>query len=271
MAILLAIEARHMHGLIHLWRAWALAITACAMSAELHAAEVRVAVAANFAVAFEQIAKAFAAETGHTAVVSVGSTGKFYAQIKAGAPFDVLLAADNETPQKLEDEGLAVKGQRFTYARGQLVLWTLQPGVLPVQATLAQVQGVLRQGQFKHLAMANPQLAPYGLAALETLQAMQLYEQLRPKLVMGDNIAQAAQFVATGNAEWGLVALSQVIRLTGASKGAWWPVPAHLHRPLLQDAALLQRGAQQAAAQALMQYLKTDKARAWIRQHGYEN
>jgi len=114
-------------------------------------------------------------------------------------------------------------------------------------------------------------LAPYGQAALETLQAMQLHEQLRPKLVMGDNIAQAAQFVATGNAEWGLVALSQVIMLTGASKGTWWPVPAHLHRPLLQDAALLQRGAQQATAQALMQYLKTDKARAWIRQHGYEN
>lgn len=248
---------------------WVSVLMGTFMPLHADAAQVRVAVAANFAAPFEKLAAAFTAQTGHTTLVSSGSTGKLYAQIKSGAPFDVLLAADEDTPRKLEEEGLAVKGQRFTYARGQLVLWTLQSKRLPPQATAAQVAGLLGQGRFKHLAMANPQLAPYGRAAVETLQALGVHAQLLPKLVLGDNVAQAAQFVATGNAEWGLVALSNVVLQTGAARGGWWRVPQALHRPLLQDAVLLQRGARQPAAQALMQFLQSDQARALIRQHGY--
>lgn len=253
----------------HAWLPWACLMLGALVWGAAGAGQVRVAVAANFAVPFEALAAAFTAQTGHTTLVSSGSTGKLYAQIKSGAPFEVLLAADDVTPRKLEDEGLAVKGQRLTYARGKLVLWTLQANALPPKASVKQVAHVLGQGTFKHLALANPQLAPYGRAAVETLQAMGLHARLLPKLVMGDNVAQAAQFVATGNAAWGLVALSQVLQPTGAGKGTWWRVPDTLYQPLLQDAALLRLGEQQAAARALMQFLQSDKARALIRQHGY--
>jgi len=229
-----------------------------------HADAVQVAVAANFAGPFQKIAAAFTADTGHTAVTITGSTGKFYTQIKEGAPFEVLLAADDETPRKLADEGLAVKGQQFTYAKGKLALWSARPGLVDDKGE------VLSKGAFTHLALANPKLAPYGVAGVETLKALGVYEAVQPKLVQGDNIAQAQQFVATGNAELGFVALSQVAPPDKPVVGSLWIVPARLYTPILQDAALLKRGEGNAAAVALMKYLRSDKARAVIKSYGYE-
>ena len=231
-----------------------------------HAGEVQVAVAANFAVPFQKIAADFAAATGHTAVPVVGATGKFHAQVKAGAPFEVLLAADDETPQKLIDEGFAVKGSAFTYAIGKLVLWSAQAGVVDAQGE------VLKKGAFAHLAVANPKLAPYGAAAMETLRSLGLADALAPKIVQGENIAQTFQFVSTGNAALGFVALSQVMPLQPPGKpavGSQWLVPAKLHTPILQDAVLLNKGAGKPAAQALLAYLRSDAAKAVIQSHGY--
>jgi molybdate transport system substrate-binding protein len=238
----------------------ALSALACAAQAD----EVQVAVAANFAGPFQKIAAAFTADTGHTAVAITGSTGKFYTQIKEGAPFEVLLAADDETPKKLEDEGLAVKGQHFTYAKGKLVLWSAKAGFVDDQGA------VLSKGSFAHLALANPKVAPYGAAGLETLKALGLYDAIAPKIVQGDNIAQAAQFVATGNAELGFVALSQVAPPDKSAVGSWWVVPAKYYTPILQDAALLKKGEHNAAAAALLKYLRGDKAKALIKSYGYE-
>jgi len=235
---------------------------ACAGGAQ--AGEVKVAVAANFAGPFQKIAADFAAETGHSAVVSTGSTGKFYAQIREGAPFEVLLAADDETPRKLEEEALAVKGQSFTYAKGKLVLWSAKSDLVDSEGA------VLAKGGFEHLALANPKLAPYGAAGIETLKALGAYERVAPKIVQGDNIAQALQFVATGNAELGFVALSQVAAPDKPATGSWWVVPARLYSPILQNAALLKKGESNAAATALLKYLKGDKARAVIKSYGYE-
>ncbi len=248
---------------LRFWRASA----ACLLSVwtfSAHAETVQVAVAANFAAPFQKIAADFAAQTGHKAVAITGSTGKFYTQIKEGAPFEVLLAADDETPKKLEDEGLAVKGQRFTYAKGKLVLWSIQPGRVDDKGE------VLSQGRFAHLAVANPKLAPYGAAAVQALKALGLYDTLAPKIVQGDNIAQTQQFIATGNAELGFVALSQVAPPDKAAVGSWWVVPAQLYSPLLQDATLLKKGEHNAAALALLQYLKGNKAKALIQSYGYE-
>ncbi|MBI2734578.1 MAG: molybdate ABC transporter substrate-binding protein [Aquabacterium sp.] len=226
--------------------------------------EVQVAVAANFAGPFQKIAVGFAADTGHKAVSITGSTGKFYTQIKEGAPFEVLLAADDETPRKLEDEGLAVKGQRFTYAKGKLVLWSSKAGVVDDKGE------VLRKGGFARLALANPKLAPYGAAGVEALKAMGLYDVVAPKIVQGDNIAQAYQFVSTGNADVGFVALSQVAQPDKPAVGSWWVVPAKLYAPILQDAALLKKGEGNAAAVVLLKYLKGEKAKAIIQSYGYE-
>lgn len=228
-----------------------------------HAGEVQVAVAANFAAPFQKIAADFAVATGHTAVPVVGATGKFHAQVKAGAPFEVLLAADDETPQKLIDEGLAVKGSAFTYAIGKLVLWSAQPGVVDAQGE------VLKKGAFAHLAVANPKLAPYGAAAMETLQSLGLADALAPKIVQGENIAQTFQFVSTGNAELGFVALSQVQQPGKPAVGSHWLVPAKYHTPIRQDAVLLSNGAGKPAAQALLTYLRSDAAKAVIQSHGY--
>lgn len=240
-----------MLGVVSLWSSQALA------------EEVQVAVAANFAGPFQKIAVDFGADTGHKAVAITGSTGKFYTQIKEGAPFEVLLAADDETPKKLEDEGLAVKGQRFTYAKGKLVLWSSKPGVVDDQGA------VLSKGGFARLALANPKLAPYGAAGVETLKALGLYDAVAPKIVQGDNIAQAYQFVSTGNADVGFVALSQVAPPDKPAVGSWWVVPAKLYAPILQDAALLKKGEHNAAAAALLKYLKGDKAKAIIKSYGY--
>ena len=231
--------------------------------------EVSVAVAANFAGPLARIADSFGAATGHTLKITSGATGKFYSQILAGAPFELLLAADDETPKRLVNEGLAVAGSQFTYALGVLVLWSAQPGFVDGQGA------VLASGRFNKLAIANPKLAPYGKAALEVLQARGLAEAVAPKLVTGESIAQAYQFVFTGNAELGFVALSQVIGGapgSGPGKpvvGSYWRVPASLHAEIRQDAVLLKRGETKPAAAALLAYLKSPPAQALIRAWGY--
>lgn len=226
------------------------------------AAEVQVAVAANFTAPMQKIAPLFEADTGHKARLAFGSTGRFYAQIRNGAPFDVLLAADDETPTRLEREGQG--GGRFTYAIGKLVLWSKQP-------TLVDDKGdVLRSGRFDKLALADPRLAPYGAAAIETMTKLGVIDALRPKFVQGENIAQTWQFVATENAQLGFVALSQVWADGKLKEGSAWLVPATLYTPIRQDAILLNRGKDKAAAKALLQYLRGDKARAIIEAYGYE-
>ena len=226
------------------------------------AGEVQVAVAANFSAPMEKLAPMFAADTGHRAVLSFGSTGKFYAQVRNGAPFEVLLAADDETPLKLEREGRGAG--RFTYAVGRLALWSRQAGFVDARGE------VLTRGRFDKLAVADPRLAPYGAASFETLTRLGLLDALRPKLVQGENIGQAYQFAATGNAALGFVALSQVYADGRLKEGSAWIVPASMHVPIRQDAILLARGRDNAAAGALMQYLRSDKAKAVIRSFGYE-
>jgi molybdate transport system substrate-binding protein len=238
-----------------------------AMSALLcgvaQAAEVQVAVAANFAVPLERIAAGFSAATGHTLKVSVGSTGKFYSQIVAGAPFELLIAADDETPKKLIAAGHAVAGSNFTYAVGKLVLWSTKPGFVDEQGA------VLGSGNFAHLAIANPKVAPYGAAALQVIKGRGLAETLAPKLVTGESIAQAFQFVSTGNAELGFVALSQVAIPGKPAAGSYWLVPQELYGEIRQDAVLLKPGARNPAAQALLDYLKSPAAQQVIKSFGY--
>ena len=227
------------------------------------AATVKVAVAANFTAPMQQIAAAFAQDTGHQALLAFGSTGKFYAQIRNGAPFEVLLAADDQTPARLEAEGHAVAGTRHTYAVGRLALWSRQPGLVD------DAGAVLRNGSFKRLALADAKLAPYGAAALQVLNGLGLTARLTPKFVYGENIAQTYQFAASGNAELGFVALSQVWADGQLKSGSVWPVPAALHTPLRQDAIVLKPGQHQPATAALMNYLRSDKARAIMRGYGY--
>lgn len=227
------------------------------------AADVQVAVAANFTAPAQRIAADFERDTGHHAALVFGSTGTLYAQIRHGAPFEVLLAADDATPLKLEREGAAVPGSRFTYAIGQLVLWSPDP------QRVGDGPQVLRAGRFRHLAIANPKLAPYGAAAVETLRALQLLDSLQPRLVQGESIAQAHQFVASGNAELGFVALSQVMSNGQLSGGSAWLVPARYHAPIRQEAVLLEAGHGHAAAQAWLRYLKSGQAQAVMRAFGY--
>jgi molybdate transport system substrate-binding protein len=229
-----------------------------------HAAEVSVAVAANFTAPMNAIAAEFAKDTGHQAKPAFGATGKFYAQIKNGAPFQVLLSADDETPAKLVQEGMAVADSRFTYAIGTLVLWSAQTGYVDAKGE------ILKKNQFNKIALANPKLAPYGKAAVEVLTGMGLLESIAPKFVQGENIAQTFQFVSTGNAELGFVALSQVMKDGRIASGSAWIVPGKLHAPIRQDAVILSAGKGNAAAEALMKYLKGDKAKAIIKSYGYE-
>lgn len=231
----------------------------CSMA---HAGQAHVAVASNFAAPMRQLATRFEQASGHTLTLSSGATGKFYAQIKHGAPFDILLAADDETPARLLREGDAV--QRQTYAIGRLVLWSADPTLVDGSDT------VLRQNRFQRLAIANPKLAPYGLAAAEALARLKLTDSVQSKFVIGENIAQTYQFVASGNAELGFVALSQVMQDGKLTGGSAWQVPAALHAPIRQDAALLKRGERNAAARALFDYLNTPAALAIIRSYGYE-
>ncbi|BCO25886.1 molybdate-binding protein ModA [Rhodoferax lithotrophicus] len=225
--------------------------------------EISVAVAANFTAPMKQIAEVFEKETGHKIQAAFGATGKFYAQIKNGAPFDVLLAADDETPTKLVKENAAVAGSQFTYAMGKLVLWSVKPAIVD------QAGEVLKKGGFDHIAFANPKLAPYGAAAVETLKSMGVYDTLQPKVVTGESIAQTYQFVSSGNALLGFVALSQVLK-DGKIEGSSWVVPAKLYSPIRQDAVILEKGKGKPAAEALMKFLKADKAKAIIQSYGYE-
>lgn len=222
------------------------------------AEQARIAVAGNFAKPMQAITIAFEQATGHSLQVSSGSSGKLFAQIYNGAPFDVMLSADTAKPAQLIAEGLAVAGSDFTYARGRLVLW---------QPDNKDAKQQLEDGNFQRLAIANPRLAPYGQAAREVLDSLHLPG--KQSLVIGENIAQAYQFVATGNADLGFVALSQVINNGQVPDGAWL-VPASLHTSILQDAVLLQHGATNKAAQALMEFLRSDRAITIIRQYGYD-
>jgi len=227
------------------------------------AGEVSVAVAANFTAPMQKLAQAFEAETGHKAVLAFGSTGTLYAQIRNGAPFQILLAADDETPLKIEKEGLGVAGSRFTYAIGKLMLWSKQPGLVDDKGE------VLRSGRFQRIALANPKLAPYGAAAMETVRKLGAAQALQEKLVQGENIAQTYQFVATENAQLGFVAMSQVYGDGKITQGSAWIVPDNLHAPIQQDAILLKKGGDNPAALALMQFLRSERAQSLIRGHGY--
>jgi molybdate transport system substrate-binding protein len=240
-----------------------LLLTLLGQPIRLLADEIQVAVAANFSAPMELIAAGFEKATSHRALLTFGSTGKFYTQIQHGAPFEMLLAADARTPERLVAEGTALADSRFTYAIGRLVLWSLDPDLVDAQGL------VLAEGAFKHLAIASPSLAPYGAAAIETLTQLGLLEMVRTRFVQGENISQTYQFVASGNAELGFVAKSQVYAAGKLSKGSGWLVPAELHDPIRQHAVLLNRGKDNPAAAALMKYLQSDSARAVIEAYGY--
>ncbi|OIR01761.1 molybdate-binding periplasmic protein precursor [mine drainage metagenome] len=247
------------HSAIRVLCAWL--VLSAAFSVQ--AAGVSVAVAANFTSPMKAIVAEFTKDTGQRVALSFGSSGNFYAQIRNGAPFDVFLSADEETPARLDREGLTVAGSRFTYAVGTLVLWS-------GDAHLIDAKGeVLRRGDFDKLAIANPKLAPYGKAAIETLTRMGLLDGLRAKLVQGEDIAQTQQFVISGNAQLGFVALSQVMKDGRVSGGSAWIVPGKLYAPIRQDAVILAAGKNNPAAAALMNYLKGAKARAIIKSYGY--
>jgi molybdate transport system substrate-binding protein len=240
----------------------ALSLAAFAFSA--HADELQVAVAANFTAAAQKIAAQFEKDTGHTVKLSFGSTGKFYAQIEAGAPFDVLLAADQVTPGKLATEGKAVPATLHTYAIGKLVLWSADAGLVDAKGE------VLKSDKWKHLSVADAKLAPYGQAAKETLAALKLTEAVQARVVTAENIGQAYQFVQTGNAELGFVALGQVQPPDGSkAAGSMWLVPDNLYTPIRQDAVVIAATKSAKAATEFVDYLSGDKARAVINAYGY--
>lgn len=228
------------------------------------ASEISVAVAANFAAPMKLIAHSFERDTGHRLRLAFGATGQFYAQIRNGAPFAVLLAADDETPARIERESLGEAGSRFTYAIGRLVLWSRKTGFVDSEGE------ILRSGKFDRIAIAKPKLAPYGAAAMDVLEQMGLTAVIRPKIIEGANISQAFQFVSSQNATLGFVALSQVFEAGKIREGSGWIVPAGMHRPIRQDAILLNAGRGNGTALALMNYLRTEKAKAVIRSFGYE-
>ena len=240
-----------------------LALAGSLLGALAQAGDVTVAVAANFTAPMQKIALAFEQDTGHKVQLAFGATGKFYAQIKNGAPFAVLLAADDETPARLEKEGLAVAGSRFTYAKGRLALWSKQPGLVDDKGE------VLRSQRFSKLAMADPKLAPYGAAALEVIKALGVQASVTPKLVQGESIGQTYQFVSTENAQLGFVALSQISIDGRITQGSAWVVPPSMHTPLKQDAVLLNARKGHAAATALLKYLQSDTAKTIIQSYGY--
>ena len=239
--------------------AFILTLTTIAPIPSVFAASTNVAVAANFTDAAKEIAALFKTKTGHEAVLSFGSSGPYYNQIHQGAPFHIFLSADDERPKKLIEDGLALPETRFTYAIGKLALWSKDPkGVTGVET--------LKANAFTKLSLADPKAAPYGLAAIEALKSLQIYDAVKSKIVMGASIAQAFQFIETSNAEIGFVALSQ---LTGAVGGSRWLVPQELYSEIRQDAVLLKNGAQNDAAKAFMIFLKTPEARGVIEKFGY--
>ena len=225
--------------------------------------EVKAAVAANFTAAIKKLAPIYEQKTGNKLIASFGATGQLYAQISNGAPFDVFLSADTETPHKLIAADAAIASSYFVYARGQLALWSSTPGYVDAKGD------ILKSGKFDKIAIANPKTAPYGQAAIETLIALKLLDQLQPKLVTGENIAQTQQFVASGNAALGFVALAQVKALAPEANGSYWLVPTTLHQPIEQGAVLLKTN-NQAAAETFLAFLKSAEAIAIIRELGYE-
>lgn len=227
------------------------------------AESVLVAVAANFTKPMEEIAAEFTKETGHQAELSFGASGKFVAQIENGAPFQVFLSADEQKPKKLVESQFAVAGTQFTYGLGRLILWSAKSDMIDEQGK------VLSSGNFKHLAIADPKLAPYGEAAMMVLNKLGLEERVKPLLVLGENINQTQQFISTGNAELGFVAVSQVVKDGKITEGSGWIVPSELYAPIRQDAVLLKNGATQPAALALLDFLKTAKAQTIIEKYGY--
>ncbi len=235
----------------------------CALALPAGAAEVLVAVASNFSPTLAELARGFEASSGHQVKAAAGPTGRLHAQIMSGAPFEVLLAADAHTPQRLVQSGHAVAASRFTYAQGQLALWSAQPGLVDAHGA------VLANPAIRHLAIANPRLAPYGQAALEVLRARGLEQAWAGRMVMAESVGQAQAYVASGNAELGFVAVAQVLQGGRLMRGSVWLVPAALHAPINQQAVLLKAGEKSAAAQAFIHYLASAPARAVIQAHGY--
>lgn len=230
------------------------------------AANVHIAVASNFSAPVKQLAGEFETESGHTVILSFGSSGKFYAQILHGAPFDVFLSADQTKPTALEEQGMIVPASRFTYAIGALVLWSSQPDRVDPSGN------ILASLNFNKIALANPRVAPYGAAAVEVLEVLNLRAATEAKWVKGENIAQTFQFVSSGNADLGFVALSQIITIepaTGAA-GSAWKVPPEYHQPIRQDAVLLPKANNNNAAKAFMAFLRSPTAKAIIESYGYK-
>ncbi len=246
-------------------RALALACFSMLIASSVRADEALVAVAANFAGAVAAIGAEFTEDTGHTLKITTGATGKLYAQISEGAPFAILLSADSKTPQKLEQEGKAVTGTRFTYAVGKLTLWSPDAGKIGSDPKVA-----LRAASTLHIAIANPDLAPYGVAAREALSAMGLWGTIQPKIVMGENIGQTFSLIDSGAAEMGFIATSAIEVPGKEPKGSRFDVPQEMFRPITQDAVLLQAGKDNAAARAFIDYLKGAKAKAIAQSFGYD-
>lgn len=244
-------------------RALVFAALLCALALPAGAAEVLVAVASNFSPTLAELARGFEAASGHRVKAAAGPTGRLHAQIMSGAPFEVLLAADEHTPLRLLQSGHAVAASRFTYAQGQLALWSAQPGLVDTHGA------VLANPAIRHLAIANPRLAPYGQAALEVLRARGLEQAWAGRMVMAESVGQAHAYVASGNAELGFVAAAQVLQGGRLMRGSVWLVPVALHAPINQQAVLLKAGEKSAAAQAFMHYLASAPARAVIQAHGY--
>ncbi|MCH2186802.1 molybdate ABC transporter substrate-binding protein [Myxococcota bacterium] len=225
---------------------------------------VRVAVATNFLSTAERLAPDFKSTTGYEVILVSGSTGQLFAQIRQGAPFEVLLAADQASPARLEQDGLAVMGSRFTYAIGQLILWSPQP-----DSPIRRGPEGLLDPKVRHVALANPRLAPYGSAAQRSLERLGLWSQLEDKIVFGQNVAQAFSLLASGAADAGFIAKTQRWTSPSAAGGVEWPVPPTLHAPILQQAVLLKAGESRSGAQAFLQYMRSEPTRRRIRESGY--
>jgi molybdate transport system substrate-binding protein len=231
------------------------------LSVNLQAGDVKVAVSSNFATTLEKISEAFTKETGHKLVISSGATGKIYAQIREGAPFEVLLSADQTTPMKLITDNLAVEETQFTFAVGRLVLWSLKDKFVDDEGA------VIKTSSVNHIAIANPKLAPYGVAAKEYLEKVGIWKIVEAKIVYGENISQTYQFVSTGNAEVGFIAMSQIMD----TKGSYWVVPESQYSPLKHDVILLNKGKTNPIAKKFLEFLKDRKVKAIISKFGYKS
>jgi molybdate transport system substrate-binding protein len=243
--------------------AWCLCLFLGVAVTPAFAEQALVAVAANFVPPFREIAIGFEHATGHQLQVAGGSSGNFYSQIKNGAPFDVFFSADMERPKLLEDEGLGVKNSRFTYAIGRLVLWSPNENLIKGEETLGLKQ-------YKRLAIASPKTAPYGVAAMQAMQKLELWDSLQPHIVMGESLGQTMGFIESGNAQLGFVALSQVLDPKIKGKGSRWDVPNSLHEPITQDVILLMKGKDNPAAKALIEFIGDPQAKTIIKRYGYE-